>query len=341
MTSSETIQTAPIALFVYKRLNHIKRTVQSLQKNTLAQQSELFVFSDAPKTNDELEEVDAVRRYIKTLDGFKNITTIERPAPYGLAKSIITGVGAVLKQYTRVIVLEDDLISAPTFLEFMNKCLDFYQNSPEILSITGVTFPLILPPSYPYDAYFEYRASSWGWGTWKDRFQCVDWNVKDFEEFKKNKKMQKQFNRGGDDLTELLIRWKEGKSDSWAIRWCYHHFKRNGYCIYPTRTKILNIGCDGSGTHCGLHDKFLAPLDNRASLSLRLPKAIAINDTIHKRFHAFYKYHPLKKIALSILKKYNPPLLNRLQKFKYAIQRRVRGAAYEHTMLNLYEKHIQ
>jgi hypothetical protein len=143
----------------------------------------------------------------------------------------------------------------------MNEALEFYKEDKRIWSISGYN-PNINIGNYTKDIYLNYRASSWGWATWKDRWEKNDWEISDYKEFIKNKKLQKEFNRGGDDMTEMLIAQIEGKIDSWAIRWCYNQFKYKMYTIYPIVSKVKNIGMDGTGVHCGVNYNYDVVLDD-------------------------------------------------------------------------------
>ncbi len=126
---------APIVLFVYNRLSHTKQTVESLQKNYLADQSELFIFSDGPKNELDRQKVENVRKYLNSINGFKNIVIKESQENKGLANSVISGVSEIISKYGKIIVMEDDLVSAPGFLKFMNEALEFYKdNSKDIFN---------------------------------------------------------------------------------------------------------------------------------------------------------------------------------------------------------------
>jgi hypothetical protein len=245
---------APVVLFVYNRLWHTEQTITALQQNHLAEDSELFIFSDGPKQEKDSDVINEIRNYLQKINGFKKITIIERERNYGLAKSIISGVTEIIERYGKIIVLEDDLISSPSFLKYMNDALNFYQQNQKIFSITGYNYPSTLmkiPDNYNHDVYFSPRNGSQGWASWKNRWDLVDWEIKDYNEFTKNRNYQKHFNFGGDDLTEMLKSQMEGKIDSWSIRWCYAHYKNNALCVYPVKSFINNIGYDGSGIHCG------------------------------------------------------------------------------------------
>ncbi len=254
------MQLAPICLFTYNRLAETQKTVRSLQRNFLASESDLYIFSDGAKTQESEGKVQRVRDYLATIDGFKDIRIIESPTNKGLATSIIDGVSQVLQDTPKVIVIEDDLVTAPNFLDFMNQALHFYQNDSNVLSISGYTMDL---PSLPGDSdfYFGYRASSWGWATWKDRWDGIDWQVSDYISFRNNKNALAAFNRGGSDMTRMLANQMKGKIDSWAIRFCYHQFKNNQVTVFPTRSKLQNIGFGEDATHTAGTKRFYTLLD--------------------------------------------------------------------------------
>lgn len=253
-------QLAPIVLFTYNRLEETKQTVEALQKNFLANESELFVFSDGPKNIAGKEKVDAVRNYLHNVNGFQKVEIKESHINKGLATSIIDGVTEIIEQHGKVIVLEDDLITSPNFLDFMNKALDFYESDSNIISISGYTLAL---PSLPglKDFYFGYRASSWGWATWKKTWDEVDWEIKQYENFLKDSAQKRQFNIGGSDMVKMLRSQKEGKIDSWAIRFCFHQFNNNLKTVFPTSSKINSIGFSKEATHTVNTKRFQTPMD--------------------------------------------------------------------------------
>jgi hypothetical protein len=284
---------APIALFVYNRLRHTCRTVESLKNNELAAESELFVFSDGARSEGDGENVSAVREYLHTITGFRKVTIIERERNLGLARSIISGVTEVIERSGRIIVMEDDLVSAPNFLSYMNAALDTYRDNPKVFSISGYGFPIEIPRSYAAQVYLSYRSSSWGWATWEDRWRKADWEVSDFPSLSRDRAARRRFNRGGDDLFDMLALQQQGKIDSWAIRWCYAHFRHEAYCLFPVRSKILNIGCDLSGTNVPVTDRYAVVLDD-GSEPIRLPREIEPDAEILGKFARFHR-HSLKE----------------------------------------------
>ena len=241
---------APVIMFVYNRLDSVEQTIENLKRNELAEQAELFIFSDAAKKESQVENVNLVRNYIHKIDGFKSVHIIEAEKNKGLAKSVITGVTEIINEKGKVIVVEDDLITSPQFLTFMNDALDFYEDEKKIWSISGYQFPFELPETYTKSVYVAYRSSSWGWATWKDRWETIDWEVKDYSSYKYNPLRIAKFCKGGTDLDKMLRYQMQGKIDSWAIRWCYNQCKQDKYTIYPVKSLVNNIGTDGRGTHC-------------------------------------------------------------------------------------------
>src|ERR1700730_8509030 len=119
---------APIVLFVYNRPEHTRRTLSYLQKNLLAEESRLYIFSDGPKADDDKAKVEQVRQLIKEVTGFKALKIINRKENLGLANSIISGVTQLVNEYGKVIVFEDDLLSSPYTLQYFNEALTRYAN---------------------------------------------------------------------------------------------------------------------------------------------------------------------------------------------------------------------
>lgn len=275
---------APILLFVYKRLDTLKKTIHSLQQNMLASESELFIFSDASKTDAEAILVNEIRAYLETISGFKSVKIFHAQKNKGLGKSIIEGVTQIINEYGKVIVLEDDLLTSPNFLVYMNYGLDFYENNSRIFTISGYSYNVpMLRKNWQKDFYVTYRTSSWGWGTWKDRWDSVDWKMQGFEKFIADRKEMKRFLLLGSDMNRLLQKQMAGKIDSWAIRLCFSQFKQNRLTIYPKVSKIQNIGFMPGATHTVRGKRFLTILDNGNQKAFTLDEHVEINDKLLKQ----------------------------------------------------------
>jgi hypothetical protein len=190
-----------------------------------------------------------------------------------------------MKFSDRVIVLEDDLYTTPNFLNFMNEALEAYADKPKVFSISGYSFNFEKDKHNDNDAYFVSRGWSWGWATWKDRWETVDWQVKDYESFRVDKKRRREFAKGGTDLNIMLYRQVNGLIDSWAIRWFYHQYKVGGISLYPVYSKVRNNGFDEYATHTtGAAYRFTPSLDNEQSTNFKFPSAIECDKYYQKKF---------------------------------------------------------
>lgn len=294
---------APIILFVYNRLDHTQGVIETLSKNFLAKESELYVFSDAAKSENGLEKVNAVREYIRDITWhgrFKKVSIIEAENNKGLANSVIGGVTEIIREYGKVIVVEDDLLLSPYFLNYMNDALDYYQDDKKIWSISGYSFPMKSLKKYSHDIFYSYRGCSWGWATWSDRWDTVDWQVSEYNQFINSQEWIERFNRGGVDLTNMLKMQMERKIDSWAIRWCFAQSNQDMYTVYPRISYLENAGCDGSGMHSGADDEYYT------DMSGCIPKCkfetLEIDRKIAKEFQMKYKDTLKKKIRRRLQK---------------------------------------
>lgn len=258
---------APIGLSTYGRLSHLQQTVAALQKNTLASQSELFVFSDAPKPGDE-EKVGAVRRYLRTVDGFKLVHVIERTENSRI-KNNRGGMRMLLERYGRMIFLEEDIITAPAFLSFMNQALDRYENDARIFSVSAYCPPIAMPADYLHDIFLLKRFNGWGFGIWKGRFERIKYISPDeYEHFVANKELKKQFEHsGGKDMLKMLKLDAYGDIDAWDVKAMYAQFLSDQYTIYPREPLTLNNGMDGTGLHCGETKRFSVVLSAKPAFS--------------------------------------------------------------------------
>jgi hypothetical protein len=238
---------APIALFVYNRLWHTQQTIHSLQKNILAPESDLIVFSDGPRTSADAESVDQVRSYLKETDGFRSVTIVESPVNKGLARSIIEGVNQVLSSHESIIVMEDDLVTSPYFLLYLNDGLDLYRHEERVVSVHGYIYPVKkkLPVTF-----FLRGADCWGWATWKRGWKLFDPDGAKLLGRLKSQRLTRAFDLDGSyPFAKMLEDQIRGRKDSWAVRWHASAFLADRLTLYPGLSLVNNIGLDGSGTH--------------------------------------------------------------------------------------------
>jgi hypothetical protein len=243
---------APIALFVYNRPTHTERTLKFLKQNDLAAESRLFIFSDGPKTEADEDKVREVRNLLKGTDGFRSVEIIERKQNMGLAESVIAGVSRLVKDYGKVIVLEDDLITSPHTLTYFNDGLTRYRDEEKVMHIGAYMYHLKdhqLPQSFFYRA-----ATSWGWATWDRAWQHFEPNIDLLMgQFDARKKAEFSIEHTM-NFWKQMQDFKNGKNNSWAIRWYASIFLKGGLTLNPSQSLVNNIGHDGTGVHSGIND---------------------------------------------------------------------------------------
>ena len=250
---------APVTLFTYSRLDHTRRTVEALRLNLGSWDTDLIVYSDAPRTSDKAQAVAAVREYLKTITGFRSVTIHTRPYNYGLAKSIIEGVTEVLSLYERIIVLEDDMVTSPHFLRYMNEALDRYTDDERVISVHGYVYPVqdTLP-----EAFFLRGADCWGWATWRRGWALFNPAGQALQDELSRRNLINAFDfNGAYGYSQMLESQIKGTNDSWAIRWYASAYLADKLTLYPGRSLVRNIGNDFSGTHCdnnSTHDVVLS-----------------------------------------------------------------------------------
>lgn len=276
---------APICLFTYNRLNETKQTIEALKKNSLANKSDLIIFSDGPKTGNDIKSIQELRSFLYSINGFNSVKLNMSKENKGLARSIIDGVTKVLNLYDSVIVVEDDLLTSSNFLQFMNQALSFYEGNSKIHSISGYTMPLRILEMINKDYYYGIRASSWGWGTWKYVWKEIDWELRDFNSFISSFKKRQDFNRGGSDMSSMLSSAFHGKISSWAIIFCFHQWKHGTVTVFPEKSKIENIGFSKTASNT----KYLVPefrtiLDNSEKMNFSFDEKVKLDEKVIREF---------------------------------------------------------
>ncbi len=250
-------EVAPIVLFGYNRPKHISLTLEALQKNILADESELFIFIDGNKDSRDKILRDEVVDVCRNFDWKgKKKEIILREKNFGLADNIVNGVEVVIQSYKKVIVLEDDIVTAPGFLKYMNDALNFYQHESKVMHVSGYMFPVKNNKKRP--TLFYQSTSCWGWATWDDRWRHLERNptylMKQLTE--QNKKSWFDLDDSGVFLNQLE-RNVSGQLKSWAILWQASVNLRNGLSLHPYKSLVRNIGLDGTGVNCGTNELYL------------------------------------------------------------------------------------
>ena len=243
---------APIVVFTYNRPEHTLRAFNALLKNPLANESDIIIYSDSAKTANHNKAVDEVRSFLSEITGFRSKKVIHRDNNFGLAESIIQGVTGVLQESEKVIVLEDDMVVSPYFLEYMNEALDQFVDDNRVISVHGYVYPVDI--KLP-EAFFLPGADCWGWATWRRGWEIFNPNGQYLlDELVRRHLIQEFDYNGAYPFSNMLKDQVKGANDSWAIRWHASAFLAGKLTLYPGRSLVHNSGNDGSGIHCGTSD---------------------------------------------------------------------------------------
>mgnify|MGYP001218777437 CR=1 FL=1 len=277
---------SPILLFTYNRPAHTKRLIESLKANSLAKDSVLYIYSDGPVDSLDKRAVDEVRSFLDTIEGFYQVTIIKREENVGLAYNIIDGVSTRVKEHGRVIVLEDDLIVAPHFLEFMNEALEVYKDETRVGHIQACDF--INSPQLP-ETFLIRWTGSWGWATWERAWRFFNPNGEQLLQTLKERRLTKYFDfNGAYGFTKMLHKQIRGENNSWAIRWNASLFLADMLSLNVGRSLVQNRGFDGSGTHCGSQEIYGTELF-QGRIAVKRITPIEENKEARKIFENYYR----------------------------------------------------
>jgi hypothetical protein len=287
-----------IALFVYNRPQHTCQVLEGLKRNSV---KKLYIFADGLKLKSQESDFNEVRNLLNHVDWCETELICSQENK-GLSKSIVFGINYILKKHNRIIVLEDDCVPADDFILFMEKCLIRYENEIEIMSVSGDSHPIIFPQDYAYNIYFGYRASSWGWGTWKRAWSLFNNDISILTEIRKDRSLYRRVKKIGEDLILVLELQDKGLADSWAVFWALTIIKNKGICINSVQPKIKNIGMDGTGTHCGKTEKYEKVFSQNLQNEYLFPEKVFINNDIIKNCSHFFKLNWIGKIKRLLIR---------------------------------------
>ncbi len=284
---------APILLLAYNRPNHLSKTIEALKANHLAEESELYIYSDAPRNAEAEAKVAAVRDVIATIKGFAKVTAIYREKNVGLANNVIEGVSRLVNEYGRVIVVEDDLITSPYFLTFMNDALDKYADEEKVMNVNG---HVLKTKETLEKTFFISFADSWGWATWKRAWDKFEPNGQLLLDELRSSERSYRFDFDGKyHFTRMLKEQIEGKNNSWAIRWNASIFLNNGLSLNAGHSMVDNIGTDGSGTHFTTRSGFYSELyEGNTPLEIDITKPLVEDEIARQAIGKVFAYEKSK-----------------------------------------------
>ncbi len=246
MTESST---APVAIFAFNRPDKLRRLIDSLLTCELSDRTHFVFFVDGPR-NDRDAPLVAEVVAIATSSGLASSEVRASTINMGLRRSVYNGVGILVKNYGRVIVLEDDLILSRIALRYFNESLDRYAHEESIWSICGYLWDVPKIANYS-KALVLPLTNSWGWATWRRAWDRFELDARPSQVNLDSVTFKDLFDLHGLYLFTDMIKASIAKRvNSWYVHWNYTVFKHGGRSIFPPRRVLDNIGI-GAGTHGG------------------------------------------------------------------------------------------
>lgn len=280
-------------LFTYNRPLHTKRVLEALSDNTSIPTT-LFVFHDGIKDDTDIDKWNEVEEIINNIDWCQKVI-ITSPVNKGLSDSISEGVSYVLSLYDAIIVLEDDCVPHPQFIEYMNGALERYRSNTDVYCIGGSSEPVDVTRDSSV-GYFIGRINSWGWATWSDRWKIYKRDYKLLGKIKKNDELNDWYNVWGQDLEATILGNIYGETDSWAVFWALEVIYRKGLCLAPYEGFVANIGFDGTGVHCGSGEIIQRVISFDERREIEFPDRVSVIDSYDSIFSDYHQWiNPLIK----------------------------------------------
>lgn len=279
---------APVVLFVYNRPDHTRSTLTRLAANYLARDTDVIIYSDGAKNSENISQVQAVRSACRDFEvgHFKSMKIIEADRNMGLAASIISGVTAVVSQYGRIIVLEDDLLTSPFFLQFMNDGLNKFADVEQVMHISGSAYPI--NSAGLDETYFLQVPLCWGWATWHRAWQHFSKDIKIIDRFRQEDIHHFCFDSSYPNYWDQLLLNKSGKINTWFIFWYSCVFFRKGLCLFPKHSLVENVGFDGTGVHCGNASGYTKEAHG-GPIDLAIDTPLEYSELAYKRHISFFR----------------------------------------------------
>ena len=287
---------APVLIPTLNRYKHFKRCVESLAECTHAEKTDLYIALDYPLNESHWDGYKKIANYVNEIKGFKAVVIIKRDKNYGAIKNVKEARKEIFKKYDRIIVLEDDNEFSPNFLDYINKGLEVYKNRDDILSICGYNFPIQIPNGYNKDIYLWTGVSGWGYGTWKNKWEQIDWSISEIKTFIRKRKNVRRLNNIADHLYYSLKRIIETGNITGDTFLSYYNLANKMYTVYPCISRVRNTGHDGTGVHCGIDNRFVNQKIYEGLDEVILPANLGIDSDIYQIIREYFKISYTAKI---------------------------------------------
>lgn len=250
---------APILIPTLCRYEHFVRCVESLQKNSWAKYTDIYIALDYPAKESHKEGYNKILKYLdsnKFLE-FNQFTVIKRKRNYGSSYNMADLRTKILERYDRFIRTDDDCEFSPNFIEYMDKCLEKYEKDNSVLGVTGYSYPIPWNISEGCSAFKNSTIfPMWGTGFWKDKFLFMQEKIiSGYLREKLFKGEIKRKNMTDARYLNIISESLNRNENSLLVKisdvacGCYIQLEKK-YIITPRQSLVRNWGFDGTGVYC-------------------------------------------------------------------------------------------
>lgn len=302
---------APIVMIAYNRPDLLRLSMRNVALADGADGHEIFVFVDGPRSSDDIIKQNDIHAIVTSYQQEKlpKLKIIKRERNYGCRDNIVDAISQVISKYGKAIIIEDDILISRTFLEYMDEALAFYKDDKSIWSINAYQSPnLRIPKDYPYDVYLNPVNMCWGWGTWVDRWEQVDFDMKDWSTLRNDPEIIRKLNSSGRHLLGLIESQAAGTLETWDVQCAYHVVKNGLMSIEPKYQLSKNIGF--STIAGGVHNKTDQPYVTRQPYYNFLPKLVHGLSHDPRIFHQFEWAVRPRNLTARIIRKLQRTMAN-------------------------------
>jgi hypothetical protein len=248
---------APVIILVLDRFNHFKACFESLEKCVFAEHTDVYIALDYPPSNKYragwLKVSDYLEKKVEQ-NIFKKLIIVKRDRNFGVRfpdgnfSSIISD---LQHKYETYIILEDDNILSPNFLVYINKGLEKFRDDDRISLVCGYNYPMDFPQSYKNNFYISKHLSSWGYGTWFSKEKHINkyYNLNFLKNLLKDKKSFEKLMKYRPSTVYSIINMIKNNTIYGDSAIGSYLCLEDKYCLFPTISKVKNIGVDGTGVN--------------------------------------------------------------------------------------------
>lgn len=248
--SSNTTELTPVLVLAYARPRLLHDLLSELER--LASNRRIFLCIDrCPESLGAKHALNhttvmVAKKFLSR--GRLDLRLVERTQHFGLRRNVIHALDEVFAEVDRIIVLEDDCFPSPYFLEFCDEALTRYRHNERVSSVGGTSYRLM--PTASQRASVVRNFSSWGWATWRDRWETFSHS--DFNPLVESgggdlSAKLGQKNKVPKRLKKLILNF--GSLDSWAVPFAAWQLSRSMFTVLAPKNSVKNVGFGADSTH--------------------------------------------------------------------------------------------